>query len=668
MSVSISDFWRLAVESRLLAPGDCQQLEANFAGVKGASSQSNAATLGEWLVASGVLTRFQIQTLLAGRAGPFYYGDYFAYDRIRSKEGRLAGLLRAMHVPTRHPVLLYAISGAAAKDPQWWAVAAQQVAWACSVGHPFVSQCYQLLDLGKHKVVAIEDLLGDPAPGVERAEGSADNTLAARFTDGNRLAPGDACRLAYQLGLGLARLHQLGQVHSSIRPDNVWLQPDGTCKLLQTPLAPEPAMGPGPIDWNAPDPNGQALLSADYAAPELAQLGRPPDMLSDVYALGATLYRMLSGWAPFPGGDVASKLSRHASESLASLQQFDVPEQLAQMVGFLLAKDPAGRYQSAAQVAEALAYFVDPAVQSYMPQPAATAAVFDQWLESQPRLPGMAPGAIPTASSLAAYSAAQYAAAQDAAAQYAAQAAMQSYAPPVAAAAPPPQPPAEHAPSFYESLQPSAPSFDPTSFAANEPSHAEQPAYPQWGAAAAGGAAVVESMPSVGVAAAPSPGGLNLDAVLDAPPKPARAKSRRMSASAAPKAKKMSPLVLAGLGGGLAVVLVVVGVIVSKALSGGSSDDGSQVVLNTPETIKGTPDKNKGKVNPDSTPGKTTDPPKGDSGTRPADNVPVKPPPAATGGPDKPPVQSVADDGVSLWASPTAGNPLPLDYVASGRS
>ena len=143
---------------------------------------------------------------------------------------------------------------------------------------------------------------GRSAPGVERAEGAADNTLAARFTDGNRLAPADACRLAYQLGLGLARLHQLGQVHGSIRPDNVWLQADGTCKLLQTPLAPEPAMGPGPIDWNAPDPNGQALLAADYAAPELAQ-ARPAarhahrrvctggDAVSNAVGLGAVSRR-----------------------------------------------------------------------------------------------------------------------------------------------------------------------------------------------------------------------------------------------------------------------------------------------------------------------------------------------------------------------------------------
>ena len=100
MSVSITDFWRLAVESRLIAPADCERLNAQFGGVKGAASQSNANTLGEWLVAGGMITRYHARTLLAGHSGPFYYADYYVYDRIRSKEGRLAGLLRAMHVPS----------------------------------------------------------------------------------------------------------------------------------------------------------------------------------------------------------------------------------------------------------------------------------------------------------------------------------------------------------------------------------------------------------------------------------------------------------------------------------------------------------------------------------------------------------------------------------------
>jgi hypothetical protein len=678
MSVSIPDFWRLAVESRLLAPADCQQLEANFAGVKGASSQSNAVTLGEWLVASGALTRYQIQTLLAGRAGPFYYGDYYAYDRVRTKEGRLAGLLRAMHVPTRHPVMLYFITGTAAQDPQWWAVAVQQVAWACSTGHPFVSQCYQLLDLGRYKVVAFEDLLRDSAAGAERAAGAADNTLAARFIGGARLAAADACRLAYQVGLGLARLHQLGQVHGAVRPDNVWLHADGTAKLLQTPLAPEPAMGPAPLDWSAADPSGQLSMAADYAAPELAQLGRPPDMLSDVYALGATLYRMLSGWSPFPGGDVAGKLSRHASELPPSLEQFGVPEPLAQLVGYLLAKDPAARYQTAAQVAEALAYFIEPAVVHYVPQPAPTAEAFDQWLESQPRVPGVAPGSIPTASSLAAFSAAQYAAGQNGAAQYGTQqAAMQEYAPP-AAEAPEQQ--------FFQSFEPDASTFDPTSFVeaqqarksqqdyaappveSGPPSPAYEPA--PYGTASYGAAAVAESPPAAGVAgAAPGPAGLNLDALLDSRPQPARAKSRRTSGSAAPKAK-LSPMVLAGLGGGLAVAVVVAAIILVKAFSGGSSDDGTRVATtqggtSASGTSKGSSDHGNNPRTSDSSSVKPPDPTGGNSGTSPSTPVP-KAPSAGGNSSDRTSVQSVADDGVSLWASPTAGNPLSLDYVASG--
>src|SRR5436305_4623873 len=105
--VSIADFWKLAVQSRLLTADDCRQLDAAFAHVKGASSQGNAATMGEWLVTQGALSRYQVQTLLARRPGPFLFGDYCIYDRIRSKEGRLAGLFRAMLVGSRHPVLLY---------------------------------------------------------------------------------------------------------------------------------------------------------------------------------------------------------------------------------------------------------------------------------------------------------------------------------------------------------------------------------------------------------------------------------------------------------------------------------------------------------------------------------------------------------------------------------
>ncbi|HEY2147665.1 MAG TPA: protein kinase, partial [Pirellulales bacterium] len=400
MSIAIAEFWKLAVEGRLLTPADCQRLEAAFTHVKGAANQANAGTLGEWLVASGALSRYQVQTLLARRPGPFLFGDYCVYDRIRSKEGRLAGLYRAMHVATRHPVLLCFLSPEIARSPDAFQAAAGQIAWACWVAHPFVCECHQLLDLGQFKVVVIENLVGQSA--------------GARLAGGVRVMPHDACRLAYQAALGLARIHQLGLVHGEIRPENFWVAPDGNVKLLQVPLAPEPLRGPKALDWSTP--TAKLLTAADYAAPELAHAGRPPDPLTDIYALGATLYHFLSGAPPFPGNDLDVKKVLHAIEPVASLGKFGIPKQLNQVIAFMLAKDPAQRYQQAAQVAEALAHFVDPARIGAAPALAPTLPAYDQWLTGQPRVPGMAPGSIPTTLQMLTYTAAQYAAGQQAAA------------------------------------------------------------------------------------------------------------------------------------------------------------------------------------------------------------------------------------------------------------
>lgn len=668
MSVSIPEFWRLAAESRLLAPADCERLDAKFAGVKGAASQSNASTLAEWLVANRVLTHYHTRTLLSGKAGRFYFGDYYVYDRVRSKEGRLASLLRAVHLPTHHPVMLYLVTGLAADDPQWWQVAVQQVAWACSVGHPFVVQCYQMFEAGRHKVVAIEELLSESPVGVERVEGKADNTLATRFGAGARVAPADACRVAYQASMGLARLHQLGQVHGSVRPENIWLHHDGSVKLLQTPLAPEPAMGPGPVDWTANDSSGKLIVAADFAAPELAQAGRTPDMLTDVYALGATMYQMLSGWPPFPGGTIAGKLARHASETPPKLESIGVPQPLAQLVGFLMAKDPLGRYQTAVQAAEALAYFIEPAVASFIPAPLPTALAFDQWLETQPRVPGIAAGAIPTASGLAAYSAAHYAASAPNAAPAAP--AQQSIAPTVSQSAPadtssnvPAQAQQESSEptSFFESIQPDEPAFDAPGFAAAEQARAAEQGFDRWDDAPTDyDTAPTESGPAIAAQTAPpEPEGFDLEAVLNSEPLPIRPKPRLRST--APKSRLRQTVVLA-FGGGLAVVLIFTGVILYRAVKNGGA--GSDSLIGTVATSgNGGPfatntatNQNAGKAAPG--PGAVAS-----AGGTKNNSKTTKPATNASTGP--PPIETVADDGISLWASPTSGPPLSTDYVGN---
>ncbi len=431
------------------------------------------------------------------------------------------------------------------------------------------------------------------------------------------------------------------------------------------------------MDWNAPDPSGKLIVAADYAAPELAQAGRPPDMLTDVYALGATMYQMLSGWPPFPGGTVTGKLVRHASETPPPLESIGVPQPLAQLVGFLMAKDPSGRYQSAVQAAEALAYFIEPAVASFIPGSLPTAAAFDQWLETQPRVPGVAAGAIPTASSLAAYSAAHYAATGTNGSQTIS--AHQPVAPIAngpatvetklsAATAVPQRPAVEQPPSFFESIQRDEPAFNAAGYEAAEQARAAQHADGGWEAATAGfGAAASESGPDVGTqTAAGEPAGFDLEAVLNSDPLPIRPKSRRAAQSTAPKTR-LKPAVLAALGGALAIVVVFTGVILYRALrNDGALSSGSNVASDTTANSKannGTP---------------TNATANQDSGKSPAGAgisaiamvhgasntlTPVSAKSGTTAGVGPPQVETIADDGISLWASPTSGPPLSTDYV-----
>jgi len=365
MSIPIPVFWSLLKESRLLAAEQCQQLAADFGQVKGASDQSNARTLAEWLVARNVLSRYQTMILLAGRPGPFHYGDYKVYDRI--EKGRLAGCFRAVHGPTGHPVLLHFLTGQVISDPAAWADAVQNTLSAATIQSPHVQRFYEPVDLGSFKFVVSEDLRGV--------------TLDERLAMG-RFPPAEACRLARMAALGLAQLHQSGRAHGDVRPANLFLDTSvqghpGDVKVLF-----DPHVVLGPV--NFAQESAKLTAMSDYLAPELMHAGHLPDPLSDVYALGCTLYCLLSGSPPFVGGTVLQKMTRHASEGIRPLEPLGVPQPLAQLVTYMLAKNPQVRYQSPAIVAEQLAALIDPAQLYSLPaQPLPTQATYEHWVQQK---------------------------------------------------------------------------------------------------------------------------------------------------------------------------------------------------------------------------------------------------------------------------------------------
>jgi hypothetical protein len=99
------------------------------------------------------------------------------------------------------------------------------------------------------------------------------------------------------------------------------------------------------------------LGTADYLAPEQALDSHGVDIRADIYSLGATFYFCLTGQPPFNEGTVAQKLIWHQTRAPKPIRQMraEVPEQLVQIIDKMMAKDKAKRYQTPAQVADALA-------------------------------------------------------------------------------------------------------------------------------------------------------------------------------------------------------------------------------------------------------------------------------------------------------------------------
>ncbi|MCI0356958.1 MAG: protein kinase, partial [Planctomycetaceae bacterium] len=167
----------------------------------------------------------------------------------------------------------------------------------------------------------------------------------------------DACEIVRQAALGLAHIAECGLVHRDLKPSNIMLASDGRVKILDLGLA---LLREGQIgDSESPTQSGYLLGTADYVAPEQLLDSHDADVRSDLYSLGCSLFKLLSGQAPFGGvdhGSVAKKLSAHqhvAPPAIGELRP-DAPPEVAAVLGRLLAKRPDDRFQTPTELVEAL--------------------------------------------------------------------------------------------------------------------------------------------------------------------------------------------------------------------------------------------------------------------------------------------------------------------------
>jgi serine/threonine-protein kinase len=169
------------------------------------------------------------------------------------------------------------------------------------------------------------------------------------------LSPEVAVAVTAQVADALAYAHARGLVHRDIKPANVLLSDEGAglARVKVADFGIAKATAASSSDLTA---TGTLLGTPKYLSPEQVE-GKEPDARADLYSLGVVLFEMLAGRPPFSAAtDMATALA-HVQQPAPRLEEArpDVPKGLAELVGALLAKDPADRVPSAGAVRSSLA-------------------------------------------------------------------------------------------------------------------------------------------------------------------------------------------------------------------------------------------------------------------------------------------------------------------------
>jgi hypothetical protein len=167
------------------------------------------------------------------------------------------------------------------------------------------------------------------------------------------LPAGEALHYLIQVATGLAHAAARGVVHRDVKPSNIIVTPEGRAKVVDMGLA----RHLGPLgEQGGVTQSGVTLGTFDYISPEQALEPRLADCRSDIYSLGCTFYHALTGQPPVPEGTAAKKLHHHQQVAPVDPRQLnpEVPDELAAVLGRMMAKDPKDRYQQPEQLVQHL--------------------------------------------------------------------------------------------------------------------------------------------------------------------------------------------------------------------------------------------------------------------------------------------------------------------------
>ena len=249
--------------------------------------------------------------------------------------GAMGITYKAFDVDLQCPVTLKVISEKYLGDESARLRFLREARAAASVRHPNVASVFHLGKSAEGYFYAMEFVEGETLENLIKRSGRLDAKLALE--------------IATQVADGLAAVHKKGLVHRDIKPSNIMVSfEEGgvpTAKIIDLGLA-KPVIGSS-SDATISLP-GVFAGTPQFASPEQFA-GARVDIRSDLYSLGVTLWKMLTGQTP-SRGSAAEALDQHQRLPLPVEQLAGFPQPLVVLLEVLLEKDPARRFQSPAEL------------------------------------------------------------------------------------------------------------------------------------------------------------------------------------------------------------------------------------------------------------------------------------------------------------------------------
>jgi tRNA A-37 threonylcarbamoyl transferase component Bud32 len=257
------------------------------------------------------------------------------------------------------------LAGARANTDQLARFKAEALAVA-RLDHPNIVQVY---DIGEHD--------GLPFFAMEYVAGAPLDKKLNR----QPMEPADAARLLEAVARAMHYAHQRGIIHRDLKPSNILIAADGTPKVTDFGLAKTLAEGE-----EGQTRTGTVMGTPNYMAPEQAE-GHTKHVthLADVYALGATLYELVTGRPPFQGPSAVAVIAQVRSREPVSPTQLapGLPRDLETICLKCLQKEPAKRYPTAQDLADDLKRFREGL--PIVARPISSAEKMVRWCRRKPR-------------------------------------------------------------------------------------------------------------------------------------------------------------------------------------------------------------------------------------------------------------------------------------------